>query len=169
MSDSSNLHLAAKPWRRDILRAALIVAGSAALSLSVNALSARPVPLLAGDGPGALPERAPRVGVVELQALLSSGEFVVLLDVRGAEPFASGRPAGALNAPAAEFLQHYPALNLRLKAAAQVVVLCESEECPSADRVAKLLAELGHGNVRVLDGGFKAYSAAGLPLEKGGP
>jgi len=141
------------------------------LALILNALSDKPVPLLDKNGPGAPPERAPRITIAALKDELAAHKVILLLDVRHVETFQAAHPAQAKNAPAEEFLEYYNTLNLAmlLRAAEEVVVLCDSEQCPSADRVAKMLHTFKHDNVRVLQDGWNAYQTSGLPIEKGGP
>jgi thiosulfate/3-mercaptopyruvate sulfurtransferase len=155
--------------RRDIARLAAIVAASTALALATNALSARPVPILSARGPGAWPEREPRVTAEALRSALASGRPPLLLDARSEEAFRLSRPAGAVHVPYERLAGAYGALAQTLREASSVVVLCENESCPSADRAARLLAELGHANVAVLHGGWEAYRAAGLPVREGAP
>jgi 3-mercaptopyruvate sulfurtransferase SseA len=157
-------------WSLELFRALILLLAASLLALTLNALSDKPVPLLARDGPGALPERAPRVTIAELKDLLTK-RVVLLLDVRHADVFESAHPALAKNAPAEEFMEYYNKLGMAtlLPAAQDVIVLCDSEQCPSADRVAKFLRGFKHDNVRVLQDGWNAYQGSGLPIEKGGP
>lgn len=158
-------------WRTEILRALAIFAAASILALGTNALSDKPVPLLATNGPGARPDRGPRISIAELKADLAAKKAILLIDVRHEEHFAAAHPAGAKNAPAENFLEAYSRLNLATlaRAAEEVVVLCDSEKCPNADRVAKTLSTFKHDNVRVLQDGWDAYEKSGLPIEKGGP
>ena len=150
--------------RADLLRLACILAVTSVLGIGANALSRRPVPLLAADGPGALPDRASRISVNRLRRELGSGRALFLLDVRSSEGFKADHAPQALNAPAPEFLDRYRELGLSsvLKAADGVVVICEGGDCSAGDRVAKLLQGLGHPEVRVLEGGWEAYLRGGL-------
>lgn len=165
MSDTSATapRAPAVTWKTEILRALMILGCGTVLALAVNAASKNPVPLLAADGPGALPERAPRITAEALKAALAANA-VFVLDVRHEETFAAGHPLGAVNAPAEDFMSHYGRLNLgpHLESAQTVVVVCDSELCPAGDRVAKMLAGMNHKNVRVLHGGWDAYQKAGL-------
>lgn len=158
-------------WRVECLRALAILAAAALLALATNAFSDKPVPLLAPDGPGAPPERAPRISIDALKSALASQRALLLLDVRRPEIYAAAHPAGAKNAPAEEFLEAYTRLNLStlLRAAEDVVLLCDSAQCPAADRVAKTLRTFKHDNVRVLQDGWVVYENSGLPVEKGVP
>jgi rhodanese-related sulfurtransferase len=99
-----------------------------------------------------------------LERAWREGRALLLLDVRPEEDHGHGHPHQALHAPAKDFARHYQRLGLAtvLKAAEGVVVMCASETCPQADRVAKELRELGHSSLWVLQGGWEAYRASGL-------
>ncbi len=146
----------------DVLCAALIGVGASGVGLAVNALSPRPVPLLSA-GPGALPERQPRISAAELKSVWAEGRAVVLLDVRRGR--ADGSAARAVHVPADRFHEIWAqgALAGSLRAAKEVVVMCEGGACSTGDRVARLLRDLGFGEVRVLEGGWPSYREAGLP------
>jgi rhodanese-related sulfurtransferase len=154
-------------WARECGRSAAIMALAAVLGLGTNFLSGKPVPLLAANGPGALPERAERVNIAALKELLNGPRVVLFVDVRRADPFKASHAVGSLNAPSDEFATYYQELDLssKLQAAEDVVLICESDDCPSADRVAKFLKDLQHTNVRVLYGGWTVYAQAGLAAE----
>jgi len=164
------LSVPAGPWKTDFLRAAAVVFFSAMLALATNYCCAYPVPLLASDGPGALPERAERIGVEEFKKLVASQKAVLLLDVRRDEVFNAGHAAGSLHTPFEDFAAQYERLNLdaKLQAADEVVLICESDDCLTADRAAKLLKDLHYPNVRVFYGGWSAYAEAGFPVEAAG-
>jgi rhodanese-related sulfurtransferase len=155
-------------WR-DLRRLAILIGSSATFGLLANALASHPVPLLSSDGPGGWPELARRVTAEELRRDIEAGRVFLLLDVRSEDSFRKSRSPRALNAPATSFVEHYQRLGLAsiLKAADGIVILCESGDCSSGDRVARTLAGMGHGSVRVLHGGWKAYCEAGL--ERMGP
>jgi len=156
----------ASSWLGDLLRATAIVVAAVALGVGVNAFSRRPLPLLAADGPGAPPHRFARITVEELREAFEQRRQLMILDVRNPRVFNAGHPFGAQNAHAPKFLDFYPQLAKWIATAETVVILCDSEQCPYSDRVAKILA--GHDNMKVLHGGWKAYVEAGLPIEKGG-
>ena len=160
----------APAWSSTCIQALGILIASAILGLAVNALSDKPVPLFDKKGPGAPPERATRMSVSNLKEALDAKKAILLLDVRHPDKFQTAHPTGAKNAPAEEFLEYYSKLNLAnlLRAAEEVIVLCDSEQCPSADRVAKTLRTFKHENVNVLQDGWNAYQSSGLPIEKGG-
>jgi rhodanese-related sulfurtransferase len=151
-------------WKRDLGRVMVILAAASAIGLATNALALRPVPILDGKGPGAWPERERRMTVQELERGWRRGRALLLLDVRAEDAFEHGHPRHALHAPATDFARHYSRLGLSsvLKAAEGVVVMCGSDACPQADRVAKELRELGHPALWVLQGGWEAYQLSGL-------
>jgi rhodanese-related sulfurtransferase len=154
-------------WKTECLRALAIVICSSVLAIGVNAFSKNPVPLLDANGPGALPERAPRIQLAQLKEAMAANK-VLVLDVRHEDTFAKAHPQGSINAPAEKFIEHYGRLNLGafISAAEIVVVVCDSELCPAGDRVAKILESMNHKNVRVLQGGWDAYEKAGLETTK---
>jgi len=151
-------------WKRELGRAGAILLASSVIGLATNALAVRPVPLLDRDGPGAWPERERRMNVQELEREWRRGRALLLLDVRADDAYEHGHPRQALHAPATDFARHYSRLGLAsvLKAAEGVVVMCGSDACPQADRVAKELRELVHSSLWVLEGGWEAYQASGL-------
>lgn len=113
----------------------------------------------------------------ELSARL--GE-VVILDLRPAEDFALGRIEGArhldlygisLNdssaAPLNAFLGIFPTLfGARGVTSDKPVVIYDHESGERAARAVWLLALLGHPEVRMLDGGTRAWLASGYPLKR---
>jgi thiosulfate/3-mercaptopyruvate sulfurtransferase len=132
------------------------------------------------------------IGVDELARALSAGAPPLLLDVRwklggppGAEAYAQGHLPGAiftdldedLAAPAgsgAGGRHPLPSADaftaamrwLGVRADRPVVVYDEADSMAAA-RAWWLLRYFGHPSVRVLDGGFRAWTAAGLPVERG--
>jgi len=153
--------------KTDLFRVLAIVAASAALGICNNYFGRHPVPLFAADGPGALPERAERISTTALADEIKN-RILLIVDVRAPENYAQGHATGSLNAPASDFLLHYKHLNLapKFEAVDGVVLICDDDQCPAADRVTKMLIPMGVKNVRVLHGGWDAYRQSGLPIEK---
>lgn len=150
---------------RDAVRALCILALAAGLGLGLNTQKKRPVPVFAADGPGALPDRAPRIAAQELNGM--SRTVALLIDIREADAVRKGRPKGSYNAPMSRFIEALTEQDLitRMTAAEYVVLICESADCPLADRAYKLLDPLKLPRLRVLDGGWEAYEKMGLPIE----
>jgi thiosulfate/3-mercaptopyruvate sulfurtransferase len=105
-----------------------------------------------------------------------------IIDTRPADQFAGGRIPGAIYldlwalsvndtdpAPMRAFfwsVSHYLTAH-GINPHRPVVVYEADEVGPRAARVWWFLEYFGHPDARVLDGGFKAWSAAGLPVETG--
>lgn len=105
--------------------------------------------------------KVPRVEPAELAGMLERGEPVVLVDVRGAGVAPAERIPGAFHASLeGELLQGVSGL----PADAELVTYCDCPNDVSAARAALKLARQG-AQVRVLDGGFPAWVAAGYPVE----
>ena len=114
----------------------------------------------------------------QLQQELQSAQPPLLLDLRPAEEFAAGHLAGAVHldlwgvslidtseAPLRAFMWMIGHLfSLRGVTPDRPVVVYEGNSGLRAARAFWLLEYLGHPNVRVLDGGVAAWTAAGLPL-----
>jgi len=99
------------------------------------------------------------VGPAEAAALVADG--AVLVDVREREEMAAGTAPGAVALPRG-FLE-LQAENALPDKAKTLVVFCQTgyRSLFAADA----LTRLGYRDVRHLDGGFRAWSAAGLPVE----
>jgi len=153
----------------DFFRALIIVAAGSAIGLTTNAFKEKPVAIFDPNGPGAIPDE-PRISIENLKELLASKSSLLILDARSAG-FTQGHAPGAVNVPEQEFVSFYNDRNLAVivQAAQNVVVMCNNSECPSADRVAKVLRQFGHSNVRVLRDGWRAYENSGLSVESGPP
>ncbi|MEQ6289262.1 rhodanese-like domain-containing protein [Vogesella sp. GCM10023246] len=102
----------------------------------------------------------------QAQQLLAAGQSL-LLDVREPEEFAAGHLAGALNIPRGllEFrLSGDPAL---AEVGRTVLLYCKSSG--RAALAARVMQEMGYQDVVSIAGGFDAWLAAGMPVEKPRP
>ena len=118
--------------------------------------------------------------LVDAPGLAASREQVTLLDLRPAEDFAIGHIEGAksldiygvsLNdsseAPLNAFLAIFKTLfGARGVTMEEPVVIYDHESGERAARAVWLLAVLGHPDVKILDGGARAWTAAGNKLVK---
>lgn len=102
----------------------------------------------------------PRVQPAELQALIDKGDAVAV-DVRGTVPFEISHVAGAIWLPLGQLSQR--AVELPDDKLIVAYCTCKSEE--TSLEAAMRLGELGFERVAVLQGGFAAWTAAGLPTE----
>lgn len=126
---------------------------------------------------GEFPEQRYLIGARELKQRLGT---VTLIDLRPAEDFAMGHIAGSrhldlygvsLNdsseAPLNAFLAIFRVLfGTRGVSADRPVVIYDHESGERAARAVWLLAVLGHADVRILDGGTQAWTAAGGQLAR---
>jgi rhodanese-related sulfurtransferase len=97
----------------------------------------------------------------ELSALLAQTTTTRLLDVRTASEFENAHVGGAYNVPLDQLHEH---ANEVRAATGDVILICQSGQ--RAQRAETLLRSAGMGNVHVLDGGMKAWMAAGLPVNR---
>ena len=119
------------------------------------ALAAALLPLAsAGD---AVEEISP----AELHARQAASAGILVLDVRTPEEFAAGHIPGARNIPHTELAQRIS--EVRDAGAEEIVVYCGRG--PRARLGEATLAEEGVRGIAHLDGGFLAWSEAGLPVE----
>ena len=142
-------------------------------------------------GPIAAPED-PLISPAELADALAGVEPPVLIDVRwrlggppGLDSYRAGHVPGAvyvdldtqLAGPpgtcgrhplpaAADFEAAMRAAGVR---SGRDVVVCDEADSTTAARAWWMLRYYGHDHVRVLDGGFRAWAAAGLPVSTAGP
>lgn len=104
------------------------------------------------------------VSVQELSRWLADDRGVLLLDVDHSANFRKGHVAGAHWLPRAWLEQRIHRVAPDLKA----TVVLASADGRQACYAAATLAGLGYEHVWVLDGGSKAWAAAGMPVEKDG-
>jgi thiosulfate/3-mercaptopyruvate sulfurtransferase len=141
-------------------------------------------------GPAAGP--GPLITVGQLAARLAAGDPVALLDVRwrlggppGRELYAAGHIPGAVfvdldadlaGAPGPGGRHPLPdaaAFQRAMRRAgvsdARLVTVYDDADSTAAARAWWLLRYFGHQEVRVLDGGFRAWTAAGQPVDTAAP
>jgi thiosulfate/3-mercaptopyruvate sulfurtransferase len=114
----------------------------------------------------------------ELKQRIDSREALLVLDVRAAEAFANGHIPGAVHidlwgvslidtdpAPMKAFMWMIDhVLNLRGVTAGVPITVYSDQSDVKAARVFWFLEYFGHPRVRMLDGGFAAWTAAGMPV-----
>ena len=120
---------------------------------------------------------------VELVTPASAVGDARTLDLRSADAFAAGRPAGAVRLdaallnraapPSAGLLPDRDAARRIVRAAGlrpgEPVVALDAGRATEAARAVWVLHAWGLVEARWLDGGFPAWTAAGLPVERGAP
>lgn len=123
---------------------------------------------------------SPLITPVDLVAALDSSEPPLVIDARPAHEFAQGLIPAAVHldlwgvslidtspAPLRAFMWMIAhVFSQRGVTAERPVVVYETDSGIRAARLFWFLEYLGHPNVRVLDGGVRAWTAAGLPLTR---
>jgi phage shock protein E len=104
---------------------------------------------------------APSITAQELQQRRETGKAPVAIDVRTAEEFAAGHIPGAVHIPYDQIAERIG----DVEAPHGVALYCMAG--PRARKGEKALLESGYTPVFHLEGGFSAWQAGGLPVEKG--
>ena len=112
------------------------------------------VPILKGAAQGGL--------TAAMAVQLINREKAVVIDVCGADEYRAGHVVGAKNVPLADLEARLP--QVVKNKALPLIMVCASG--PRAARAAATAKKLGYANAQVLAGGIKAWSAAGMPVEK---
>jgi rhodanese-related sulfurtransferase len=146
--------------RRSVQRALVIVFGSAALGLAVNAISPRRIPYITPPKP--VLQNKDVISLDEAHRLWGRGTSF-FLDARAPADYASGHIANAFNLPAEAFDEHFPAVASMLTADSSIIVYCDGTECELSHRCADLLRQRGYKDVRVLVNGWTVWHMAGYP------
>src|SRR6186997_230589 len=97
----------------------------------------------------------------ELSRLLAADDTARLLDVRTASEFENAHIAGAYNVPLDQLHEHTGEVR---RARGPVVLICQSGR--RAEQAEQMLRGGNMPNVRVLDGGMKAWIDGGLPVRR---
>jgi rhodanese-related sulfurtransferase len=89
------------------------------------------------------------------------------IDARRPSLYDEGHVPGARNVPASETDKAVPSDVLSSSRAGTLVVYCEGGDCQSSLLLAKRLHGEGFTDIRVMTEGWKGWTAAGLPEERG--
>ena len=159
-----------------IWRAALLTAVGGVSGVAVNALRPDGLVLATYASPvvcttGAAGEgEAPEVRLVSQSeaAALCAEPDTLIADVRPAEVFAAGHVVGAIHLPCSAPEQVASAAQDRLSGKRQLIVYGEGTDdaFAAAEQMRRRLARADL-SIRVLEGGFNAWSAAGLACTSG--
>ena len=125
----------------------ILVASLAALALALARVS--------GAG-----EPAPSISPEELHARMEKGDAPLVVDVRTPAEFRAGHNPGALNVPH----EQVAARAAELRGEHGVAMYCMRG--PRARLGEEALQQAGGKDVLHVEGGFSAWEAAGLPVEK---
>lgn len=114
----------------------------------------------------------------EAQDLFQVGQ-ALFVDSRSTQDFVSGHVPGALSVPLDEVKEaaggrggkEAPgSLDQILRSFSPdrtLVVYCEGGDCQTSIALARLLHDMGFRDIRVFEGGWAEWSAAGMPVEAG--
>jgi rhodanese-related sulfurtransferase len=150
-----------------IRRLSSLLAGAAALSLTIVAFATEQLPSTpadqpqAADGPGA-PAVEPITQDQLTQRIAAGDPTLFLLDVRSPGEFSAGHISGAVNIP-------YDQVATRLADVPQdkdVALYCQSGR--RAGLAAEVLAANGYRRLEHLEGDIKAWIEQGRPLQVSG-
>lgn len=103
----------------------------------------------------------------DLRLKLENGEPAVLVEALPEMYYRKQHLPGAENIPPGQVDDL--ARDLLPDSAAEIVVYCMDEECPSSAELARQLEERGYTNVKHYEGGKQDWIEAGLPTESGVP
>ncbi len=103
---------------------------------------------------------APSISPQELQARMATGDAPLVVDVRTPEEFRAGHVPGAINVPHDQVAAHAA----ELSSEHGVALYCMKG--PRARLGEQALERAGVEHVLHVEGGFSAWQAAGLPVEK---
>jgi rhodanese-related sulfurtransferase len=147
------------------LGAVLISAAASGIGLAVNAARSGGIPVVAPfpyqqDCPEKLsvPE-GPTVGAEQAARLLHA-QGVLFIDARPAEAFAAGHIDGARSIPFSFISPPGPGTAAELKKHGHLIVYCDSPGDKLAGLLAASLRDLGLRRVKVLRGGWEAFTRA---------
>jgi rhodanese-related sulfurtransferase len=100
------------------------------------------------------------ITAAEVSARLRDGESVQIVDVRFAGEYAGGRIAGARPMPLAELAKRHHEFDRETP----IVLVCVTGQ--RSTRARDQLERLGFTNVASMTGGMRAWTVAGLPVER---
>lgn len=100
------------------------------------------------------------IAVAVMQRLLEEGSTVTLLDARSPEEYSRGHVPGAINVPIADLANF--ARDRLTPSRGPIVTMCGSSG--RGEQAADALTAHGVANVRVLQGGLKAWREAGFAV-----
>ncbi|MGI9290082.1 MAG: rhodanese-like domain-containing protein [Gammaproteobacteria bacterium] len=101
------------------------------------------------------------ISQAELLARIEAGNAPLILDVRGVDEYAEGHLPGAINIPHTEIAERINELGIGQTD--EIVIHCYSGK--RAGMAEQTLQAAGFENIRMLDGQWQGWEAAGLPTE----
>ena len=116
----------------------------------------------------AVEARRDGVAVVELEEVrrIVERQSHLLLDARPPADYDAGRLPGAFNLPAGQLDAYLPGMLPMLTPAQPLLVYCSGASCDESLQLARLLHKNGCTNIVLFAGGFSAWRAAGLKVDR---
>ncbi len=117
------------------------------------------------------PTDPPLLSLAEASALYQNPE-IIFIDARYPDEYEAGHIKGAyllsFDAEEEVFDSQWAAIKPLVDSSSQIVTYCSGADCESSLFLARYLRDdLGFKNVRIFFGGWRRWSKAGLPIEKG--
>jgi rhodanese-related sulfurtransferase len=150
--------------RRTVQRALVIVFGSAALGLAVNAVSPWRIPYITPPKPQIAESEF--IPLTEAHTVWGSGA-AFFLDARASADYEAGHIANAFNLPAEAFDDHFPKVAPMLTPESTIICYCDGTECELSHHLADELRKRGYKNIRILKNGWTVWHGAGYPTNTG--
>ncbi len=158
--------------RRTVLEALVVCGVGALLALLPAAVDPERLAVLRSSAP------APGGGATLCEGLDTNPEWIgqrdalplhgadniLFVDARTAQDYAMGRIPGALSLPWSEDIRVPNSMLSQFQGCKTVVAYCDRDGCADSERLAEHLLSLGVRQVRVLEGGWPDWYAAGLPV-----
>ena len=147
--------------RHTLVGAAAIIATGVVLGLVANGVAGSGLPLSRESG-------RPGETVTVDAARSAQREGATLIDARPREDYVSGHIDGAISVPFASRQSERDRLRRELPRTRRLIVYCEGGDCRAAGDLSVWLLAEGWRDVRVLEGGYPVWEAAGFPVRSGG-
>ncbi len=147
--------------RHTLAGATAIIAAGVVLGLVANGVAGSGLPLVRESGrPGET------VTVDAARGAQRAG--AALIDARPREDYLNGHIDGAISVPFAARQSERDRLRSELPRTRPLIVYCEGGDCRAAGDLSVWLLAGGWRDVRVLEGGYPVWEAAGFPVRTGG-
>jgi len=144
-----------------LVGAAAIIAAGVVLGLVANGVAGSGLPLARESG-------RPGETVTVDAARSAQRRGAALIDARPREDYLSGHIDGAISVPFASRQSERDRLRSELPRTRRLIVYCEGGDCRAAGDLSVWLLAEGWRDVRVLEGGYPVWEAAGFPVRTGG-
>lgn len=97
----------------------------------------------------------------ELNAKVTKGEDIIILDVRSEDSYMVKHIKGAINIPYRDF----EGRTGELDSSKEIIIYCSNYDCGLSSNAVALLAKSGFKNVSALEGGIESWQTEGYPVE----